>query len=125
MDCPKCHATMELVRFEDIEVDRCVRCGGLWFDHLEKEELKERPGSEAIDTGPTWRAAIHDAQGKVYCPRDGTLMVRMIDPSQPDFRVESCPMCHGTFRCRRIHRLEAADDRRAPGAPATRPVMSG
>jgi Zn-finger nucleic acid-binding protein len=97
MDCPKCHATMELVRFEDIEVDRCVRCGGLWFDHLEKEELKERPGSEAIDTGPTWRAAIHDAQGKVYCPRDGTLMVRMVDPSQPDLRVESCPMCHGTF----------------------------
>jgi Zn-finger nucleic acid-binding protein len=32
---------MEVVRFEDIEVDRCVRCGGLWFDALEHEELKQ------------------------------------------------------------------------------------
>jgi Zn-finger nucleic acid-binding protein len=88
---------MEPVRFEHIEVDRCVRCGGLWFDHLEKEELKERPGSEAIDSGPTWRAAIHNEQGKVYCPRDGMLMLVMVDPGQPEFRVESCPVCHGTF----------------------------
>jgi uncharacterized protein len=97
MECPKCHARMEQVRYEDIEVDRCVRCGGLWFDHLENEELKGRPGSEAIDTGPTWQASLHDAQGKVYCPRDGALMVSMVDQGQPAFRLESCPVCHGTF----------------------------
>jgi uncharacterized protein len=97
MDCPKCHARMELVRYEDVEVDRCVRCGGLWFDHLESEQLKERPGSEALDTGPTWQASIHDAQGKVYCPRDGALMDHVMDPSQPAFRLESCSACHGTF----------------------------
>jgi Zn-finger nucleic acid-binding protein len=74
MECPKCQARMEVVRFEDIEVDRCVRCGGLWFDVLEDEELRGRAGSEAIDTGPTWQAAMHDVQGKVFCPIDRALM---------------------------------------------------
>jgi uncharacterized protein len=88
---------MELVVFEDIEVDRCVRCGGLWFDVLEHEELRGRTGSESIDTGPRWQAAMHDVQGKVFCPTDGTLMLRMVNAAQPHIWVESCPVCHGTF----------------------------
>jgi Zn-finger nucleic acid-binding protein len=88
---------MEPVRFEDTEVDRCVRCGGLWFDALEEEEIRGRPGSVAIDTGPAWQAAMHNVQPKVFCPVDGTLMLRMVDSAQPDIWVESCPVCHGTF----------------------------
>jgi Zn-finger nucleic acid-binding protein len=97
MECPKCQARMEEVRFEDIEVDRCVRCGGLWFDVLEQEELRGRAGSEAIDTGPTWQAAVHDVQPRVFCPIDGALMIRMVDAAKPHIWVESCPVCRGTF----------------------------
>lgn len=97
MECPKCQARMEEVRFEDIEVDRCVRCGGIWFDVLEYDKLRRRAGSEAIDTGPTWQAPMHDVQGKVFCPVDGNLMTRMVDAAQPNIGVESCPVCHGTF----------------------------
>lgn len=97
MECPKCQASMEVVRFEDTEVDRCVRCGGLWFDLLEHEDLKRQAGSETIDSGPTWQAPMHDVQGKVFCPVDGVLMVRMVAAAQPDLWVESCPVCHGTF----------------------------
>jgi uncharacterized protein len=97
MECPKCQARMEVVRFEDTEVDRCVRCGGLWFDALEQEDLRGRAGSEAIDSGPAWMAPMHDVQGKVLCPVDGTLMVRMVDAARPHIRVESCPVCRGTF----------------------------
>jgi Zn-finger nucleic acid-binding protein len=88
---------MEAVRFEDTEVDRCVRCGGIWFDRLEHELLKGRAGSEAIDTGPTWQAAMHDVQERVFCPIDGVQMARMVDAAQPHFCVEVCPVCHGTF----------------------------
>jgi Zn-finger nucleic acid-binding protein len=88
---------MEVVRFEDTDVDRCVRCGGLWFDRLEDEELRGRDGAEAIDSGPAWQAPMHNEQGKVLCPVDGTLMVRVVDEAQPQIRLESCPMCHGTL----------------------------
>ena len=97
MECPKCQAHMEVVRFEATDVDRCVRCGGLWFDGLEAEELSGRAGSEVIDSGPAWRAPMHNEQGKVFCPVDGTLMDRMADRSYPRIRLESCPRCHGTF----------------------------
>ena len=97
MECPKCQARMEPGRFEDTEVDRCVRCGGLWFDALEEEEIRGRTGSEAIDTGPTWQAPMHNVQPKVFCPVDGTLMLRMVDVAQPDIWMECCPVCHGTF----------------------------
>lgn len=97
MECPKCGAHLEVVRFEEIEVDRCVRCGGLWFDMLEDADLKRLAGSEAIDSGPAWMASMHDAQGKVYCPVDGALMIRMVDAAQPHIWVESCPVCHGKF----------------------------
>lgn len=97
MECPKCQARMEVVRFEGTDVDRCIRCGGLWFDRLEHELLRRRAGSEAIDTGPTWQAAMHDVQERVFCPVDGVLMARMVDVAQPRIWVESCPVCHGTF----------------------------
>ena len=97
MDCPKCQAHMEVVRFEETDVDRCVRCGGLWFDVLEQEDLRGRAGSEAIDTGPAWMAPMHDVQVKVLCPVDGALMVRMVDAARPNIWVESCPVCRGTF----------------------------
>jgi Zn-finger nucleic acid-binding protein len=97
MECPKCQAHMEVVRFEETDVDRCVRCGGLWFDRLEDEELRGREGAEAIDSGPAWQAPMHNEQGKVFCPVDGTLMVRLVDGAQPQIWLESCPMCQGTF----------------------------
>jgi uncharacterized protein len=40
---------------------------------------------------------MHDVQRKVFCPTDGTLMVRMVNAAQPHIWVESCPVCHGTF----------------------------
>lgn len=66
MERPKCPARMDVVRFEDADVARCISCGGVWFDLLGHEEPKRRPGSEAIDTGPAWRAPMHDVQGRVY-----------------------------------------------------------
>jgi Zn-finger nucleic acid-binding protein len=128
MECPKCQARMEVVRFEDIEVDRCVRCGGLWFDVLEDEELRGRAGSEAIDTGPTWQAAMHDVQGKVFCPIDG-------GPDGSDGRRGSIAHLGGILpgvprhllRRGRVHGLQGAHNRGAPPASAARtsPVGSG
>jgi Zn-finger nucleic acid-binding protein len=97
MECPKCQARLEPVEYGGVEIDRCVRCGGLWFDPLEHEELRKLAGSESLDTGPTWLADVHNRQERSFCPRDRALMMRMVDPAQPDIWFESCPVCHGTF----------------------------
>ena len=44
MECPKCLNKMEVIDFRGIEIDRCTDCFGMFFDHLEKEDLKTLKG---------------------------------------------------------------------------------
>jgi Zn-finger nucleic acid-binding protein len=41
MVCPKCGNTMDIESVEDIEVDVCLLCGGVWLDEGELEELEK------------------------------------------------------------------------------------
>ena len=42
MVCPKCGNTMDLEKAEDVEVDVCLSCGGVWLDEGELEGLKQK-----------------------------------------------------------------------------------
>jgi Zn-finger nucleic acid-binding protein len=100
LNCPKCGAAMEKVKFGGVTVDRCVSCKGLWFDATEREQLRDTEGAEVLDTTP---AAAHKfaapaaAPGKVLCPVCHTPMIRMTDHDQPHIHFESCTVCYGVF----------------------------
>ncbi len=97
MNCPKCTAPMEIVRFESIEVDRCTKCKGLFFDAMEPERLRKMRGSESIDIGDAELGRAQNENDRIRCPRDTTPMLRIVDPGQPHLWLESCPVCNGTF----------------------------
>ena len=97
MKCPKCESAMAPVEFGGIEADRCTSCGGLWFDLLEHEDLKQMEGSDAIDVGAAQKHSSRDAQARVLCPRDQFPMIPMVDRTQPHIWFESCPECHGAY----------------------------
>lgn len=97
MKCPKCASPMEQVVFDGIEVDRCTSCRGLFFDLMEAEKLRKRPGSESIDVGDPATGRTQNANDRIRCPRDTTPMVRIVDPSQPHIYLETCSVCQGTF----------------------------
>ena len=40
--CPRCGGLMDIEKAEDIEVDVCLDCGGVWLDGGELKELKEK-----------------------------------------------------------------------------------
>lgn len=40
--CPLGHGALTEVRHEDVVVDRCDKCGGVWLDAGELEQLTER-----------------------------------------------------------------------------------
>jgi Zn-finger nucleic acid-binding protein len=88
---------MNPVKFEEIEVDRCASCHGLWFDAHEDRMLRARKGAGAIDIGAPAAGAARDTQRKMHCPKDGTPMVRMVDREQTHVWFESCSVCHGSF----------------------------
>ncbi|MBA2502325.1 MAG: zf-TFIIB domain-containing protein [Pyrinomonadaceae bacterium] len=37
--CPKCDGTLETVSFENVQIDRCNKCQGVWLDAGELEQL--------------------------------------------------------------------------------------
>ena len=46
MKCPRCDGSLKETKFEDVSIDRCEKCGGVWLDSGELEQLthKEKGG---------------------------------------------------------------------------------
>ncbi len=97
LNCPKCSSEMEQVTYRSIEIDRCQACGGLWFDNLEHEQLKQLDGSERIDIGDPEVGKSYNTVDRISCPVCHTRTVRMVDAKQRHIRYESCPACSGVF----------------------------
>lgn len=97
MNCPKCKSEMEKVVYENIEVDRCTGCEGLWFDMLEHERLAAIEGSEAIDVGNRKVGREFNKEAKCDCPVCHTRMIPMVDRDQPHIWYEACTTCYGVF----------------------------
>jgi len=88
---------MQPVSHHGIEVDRCTKCEGIWFDMLEAEDLKKLSGSEAIDIGSVKVGEEQNNIGKITCPKDSASMLRMVVNGQPHIWYEACPVCYGTY----------------------------
>jgi Zn-finger nucleic acid-binding protein len=98
LSCPKCRNVMNPVTFEEITVDRCVSCGGLWFDLMEQRHLKDRPGSEAIDTAPARaKDPTPTPAAKMMCPCCHAPVTRLKDVDRRDIEYEYCGVCNGAF----------------------------
>ena len=97
MLCPKCDSPMEKVDYEGIHIDRCTQCKGIWFDMIEKDELKAKNGSESVDNGDKDTGKETDSKKNVNCPKCLTPMMRRRDIRQKHIVYEYCDACHGVF----------------------------
>ena len=97
MKCPKCKSKMEKVNYQNIKVDRCTICKGIWFDMLEHEELKKISGSESIDSGDPGLGKTFNEMDKINCPKCAAKMIRMVDVKQSHIWFEGCKVCYGFF----------------------------
>lgn len=97
MKCPKCQGEMEPVIYAKVEVDRCRRCQGIWFDGSELDDLLEARGSESIDTGDPATGKRMNLQDRIKCPRGHGPLLRMVDPEQTHIWYERCTVCSGTY----------------------------
>lgn len=97
MQCPKCQADMEVIDYGGIEIDRCTRCNGIFFDHLEQDKLKQLEGAESIDIGDDFLGARYDEFQTIDCPRCEVTMEQVREQDPCEIRFESCPRCRGAF----------------------------
>lgn len=97
MNCPKCISPMVKVTIDDIEVDRCTDCQGLFFDEFEKERLRKLKGAESLDVGDPKTGKEFNRVDRIHCPRCSSQMIRMVDIDQPHIWFEHCTVCGGAF----------------------------
>ncbi|MFT7244095.1 MAG: Zn-finger nucleic acid-binding protein [Candidatus Azotimanducaceae bacterium] len=97
MKCPKCASGLQAIKYQDIGVERCSNCAGLWFDMLEKEDLLKIKGSESIDIGSDQIGNHYSEMQDIKCPHCHLEMIPMVDKDQYHIKYESCPSCYGTF----------------------------
>ena len=97
MNCPKCQANMEPVTFNNVTVDRCTGCSGIWFDFGEIRALHSMKGAVAIDSGNPRAGKKMDEMTEINCPKCNVKMTELVDTDQHHIHLENCPSCKGTF----------------------------
>lgn len=89
---------MNAIVIDDITVDQCHRCGGLWLDAMGKEQLlTDRRTVKSIDTDPAAMGRRQDDLPAIKCPLDHSTMIRMSDSGQKHVPYGSCTICGSVF----------------------------
>jgi Zn-finger nucleic acid-binding protein len=88
---------MATVAFQDVEVDRCETCKGIFFDAGEQNKLKGAKGATTVDVGDVAEGRKWNKIEDIDCPKCKTKMIKMVDVDQHHIWYESCPVCKGAF----------------------------
>lgn len=97
IECPKCRTAMKPVTSGAVTVDRCLSCGGIWLDAMERERLG-KAGAKSVDaTSLRHAAAPVRNREPLKCPRDHAQLISMAVLDQPHIVYESCKLCGGSF----------------------------
>jgi len=99
MQCPKCASDMEVTSYDEIKVDRCTRCRGLWFQPDELARLRDDVwmADYILDPGDRKTGRKFNRIGAIHCPQCDADMRQEFDEEQPHIIYESCPNGHGTY----------------------------
>ncbi len=96
--CPKCTNKLITINYQNIEIDRCSQCEGIWFDAMEAEQLKKVKGSEKIDSGNYIEPEhFNHPQHQTKCPRCRGRMLQMLDIDQYSIWYKQCRRCRGIW----------------------------
>ena len=100
MKCPVCHIPMIVVEHEQIELDNCTDCAGVWFDAGELELLLETMQVEehtlSLDSVLTSPEAP-SAEKKRKCPICGKKMKKATVGHKPEVLIDVCPQDDGLW----------------------------
>jgi Zn-finger nucleic acid-binding protein len=96
MLCPKCNSELVTKKVENVEVDQCAKCSGVWFDFDELRQVLDKDMQDGLLN------RIENNEGddskKTPCPKCGGQgnMVDVVDPVH-DIHIDTCPVCYGQW----------------------------
>ena len=100
MICPVCKYDMIVVEYQNIELDYCNSCKGVWFDSGELELLLKSQGLEepkAFFAGILNSQEAASPEKKRSCPVCGHKMKKTAVGGQPEILIDTCHDKHGLW----------------------------
>jgi hypothetical protein len=100
MICPVCKYDMIVVEYQNIELDYCNSCKGVWFDSGELELLLKSQGLEepkAFFDGILNSQEAASPEKKRNCPACGHKMKKTAIGGQPEILIDICHDEHGLW----------------------------
>ena len=90
MDCPVCENAMITLELEDVEIDHCVNCGGIWLDAGELELLLGEP-AKAKDLLDSFKIDSRPVEETRKCPIcDKKMRKIIVGSSKPTLLIDKC-----------------------------------
>ena len=114
MDCPRGHGALTEAKVDELVLDRCATCGGIWLDFAQLERILSRDSRGLARLMPPESAPPApegEEQRTMPCPRcAGTLLRMRLMPEM--LHYYSCVTCYGRW-------LDGQELRRIAGQPLT------
>lgn len=103
MKCPRDGTHLTRVIIEGVELDKCHKCDGIWFDRDEMESLRDRKISDVEELleqkygNPSFQ--VGKPAGPMRCPRCGEearLVEYTVSYGKP-VNIDRCQKCYGVW----------------------------
>lgn len=122
MHCPNCKHELKKFVYNDIELDQCINCAGMWFDGDELRNVKDKEDELLQWLDVDLFSDIQRFKGAystMVCPHDNESLYEIFYDNA-DIKIDVCKTCQGiwldkneyeriiAFLKRRIFREEAS-----------------
>ena len=97
MDCPVCREPMVILELQNVEIDHCLECCGIWLDSGELELILQNTGNkdELIDS---LVKAGRVREKKRNCPICGRKMEKVnFEDGKDSVLIDRCRFRHGIW----------------------------
>jgi len=97
MDCPVCTNAMITLELEEVEIDYCTDCGGIWLDAGELEELLGQ-ADKAAQLLASFKADPKCAEKPRKCPIcDKKMQKIIVGQAKPTLLIDKCAKGDGLW----------------------------
>ena len=97
MKCPKCRTdSMNTFSVQEVALERCSSCSGIWFDARELSQLLEQDARQvALLRRGRDNQELEGKKG--FCPRDGSELLRVYSSINRSVIIDACASCRGIW----------------------------
>ncbi len=102
MKCPKCKATLKRIEREDVTVDSCELCYGIWLDKGELEKINSYKDGQIKDSQEVIKKILGSESEVIEkksfnCPSCNKIMEKIKFATPDNVVADKCSACEGIW----------------------------